>query len=479
MKTKFKLLVGLIISVIMLGSQFSAFAADIPIKKVMSIGADVLVLAENGDLYFADSIDASTKTRLYRNVNDVYAQGAGLYVHWYVCTNDNRIIDLFDPIGRNDGDYTNIKTEEFEGSVKTPISLPSLYIDTNDSLISDGKIILKNVLLADGEYALTSDGVFYRYLENYVLEQPQFIMSEVKEFKDDVVLKNNGDLYLLDGNNINKVLSNVNNLSTYYKSGWNDYRDYFIVDANNNFYHIDYAKGVTTPNLISQNIKTLLEYDYKIHPLDIYGNLYIYDQNWNEYKQIDTKGQKIGNVIVPWRKEVYFTENNNLLKNFSPVYEVGKIKSVVDMGQYVYINELGEVWISDRDMTTFEKTQLSEKSTILKINGKVCELENKLQLINGRTMYPFRECLNLIGANVYWDGENQIAIGEIPGIKIEFPIGKSEYYVNGVKHEMDTSAYVDESIGRTYIPIRYAAEGLGFTVDWIPGDIENTISIHK
>ena len=51
--------------------------------------------------------------------------------------------------------------------------------------------------------------------------------------------------------------------------------------------------------------------------------------------------------------------------------------------------------------------------------------------------------------------------------------------INGVKHEMDISAYVDESIGRTYIPIRYAAEGLGFTVDWIPGDIENTISIHK
>ena len=44
---------------------------------------------------------------------------------------------------------------------------------------------------------------------------------------------------------------------------------------------------------------------------------------------------------------------------------------------------------------------------------------------------------------------------------------------------MDIAAYVDESIGRTYIPVRYAAEGLGFTVEWITGNLENTIDIHK
>lgn len=87
--------------------------------------------------------------------------------------------------------------------------------------------------------------------------------------------------------------------------------------------------------------------------------------------------------------------------------------------------------------------------------------------------------MNLIGANVYWDGENKIAIGGIQGIKIEFPIGKNEYYINGIKHEMDTVAYIDTAIGRTYIPIRYAAEGLGYTVDWVEGKIENTIKIHK
>ena len=82
-------------------------------------------------------------------------------------------------------------------------------------------------------------------------------------------------------------------------------------------------------------------------------------------------------------------------------------------------------------------------------------------------MYPFRECLENMGATVLWDGTNQIAIGEYNGVTVEFPIGKSEYWINGVRYEMDVPSYIDSSLGRTYIPIRYAAEGLGFTVDWI------------
>ena len=44
---------------------------------------------------------------------------------------------------------------------------------------------------------------------------------------------------------------------------------------------------------------------------------------------------------------------------------------------------------------------------------------------------------------------------------------------------MDVPSYIDNSIGRTYIPIRYAAEGLGFTVDWVEGSSEDTIYIYN
>lgn len=124
-------------------------------------------------------------------------------------------------------------------------------------------------------------------------------------------------------------------------------------------------------------------------------------------------------------------------------------------------------------------TVFGQKTTKIYLNNKEVQLSAKIQERDNRTFYPFRECLEQLGATVLWDNTNKIAIGEYNGITIEFPIGSNKYYINGTEHRMDTFSYIDDSIGRTYIPIRFAAEGLGFIVDWIEGDTENTISIHR
>lgn len=463
----------LVISSILI-TGFTAFAAEIPIKKIIPVSNDyIMILAENGDLYCADSIYSSTKELVKTNVMDFFMTDY-IMSEYKGYTNDNKIFTFKDSYDLGLHKHIGGITEEKEGNVKTPIKLgvPS-YIDTSNNLIVADIIVMKNVLKSEGAYILTTDGNLYSYHDTFwrytdCEPEPKFLMSEVKDFTDDVILKTNGDLYLKDGDNINKVLSNVDNLSRHFNS--------YIVDTSNNLYSIGYKNGVVTTNLVSQNIKDIYD-DNNLYTLDIYGNLYkhFYD---GAQRQVNEEGQKIGSV-VNIRKKIYLDDNGFLLKDFSPVYEIGKIRSVLEIDGYVYINEAGEVWHSDNKMTTFEKLQLSEKSTVLNINGEECKLENNIKVIDGRTMYPFRECLNLIGANVYWDGENQIAIGEVQGIKIEFPIGKNEYYINGIKHEMDTAAYIDTAIGRTYIPIRYAAEGLGYTVDWIEGKIENTIKIYK
>lgn len=414
-------------------SRFAASAAEIPIKKIIPVSNDyIIVLAENGELYCADSIYSSTKKLIEKNVVDFFMTN---YVmsEYTGYTYDNRIITFRDSYDLGASKHIGKITEEKEGNVKTPIDIAALlYIDTSNNLKIADKIIMKDVVKTEGAYILTSDGILYSYKNNFYWytdcePEPKFLMSNVKDFTDDVILKTNGDLYLRDGENINKILSNVDNLSTYRKTGWTAHRDYYIVDANNDFYHIGYAEGTTTPKIAFSGIKTLLDYEYGFCLIDNYGNCYKYRTvgfDKDKYTQVNTNGQHIGNMIQCSRKEIYLDENNYLLKDFSPVYEIGKIKSILDIDGYVYINEAGEVWHSDKNMTSFEKLQLSEKSTVLNINGEECKLENNIKVIDGRTMYPFRECLNLIGANVYWDGENKIAIGEIQGTKIEFPIGK-------------------------------------------------------
>lgn len=193
--------------------------------------------------------------------------------------------------------------------------------------------------------------------------------------------------------------------------------------------------------------------------LDFSGNL-CYNDKKISHKVYLENVTKVISTDHPYSRGIFFITNDGKL------YAANKGSLGDGYGEYGYYSE--------PFLTVF-----SEKTTNIYMNAKEVKLTAKLQSRSNRTMYPFRECLEQLGATVLWDAVNKIAIGEYNGITIEFPIGKHEYWINGVKHEMDVASYIDESIGRTYIPIRYAAEGLGFTVDWEEGILENTISIYR
>jgi hypothetical protein len=167
-----------------------------------------------------------------------------------------------------------------------------------------------------------------------------------------------------------------------------------------------------------------------------------------------------------------FIESNN-------TYKEGVFFITTD-GELYAANKGGVGTVNEfREYSAPFLTIFNQKQTKIYLNHNEIKLTTKLQERNNRTMYPFRECLEQLGATVLWDSLNQIAIGEYGNITIEFPIGTNKYYINGAEYEMDTISYIDNSIGRTYIPIRYAAESLGFTVEWKEGETENTISIYR
>lgn len=124
----------------------------------------------------------------------------------------------------------------------------------------------------------------------------------------------------------------------------------------------------------------------------------------------------------------------------------------------------------------FEAVPVSEDISV-KINGEKIVLEQLPIMINDRTLIPFRAVFEALGADVTWDENTNSAVGGLDGKKVEFPVGQSIYYVDGEKHEMDIETYINEAQGRTYIPVRYAAESLGFSVEWIEN--ERLIEIQK
>ena len=87
----------------------------------------------------------------------------------------------------------------------------------------------------------------------------------------------------------------------------------------------------------------------------------------------------------------------------------------------------------------------------------------------GRTFVPVRYMGNALGVtndNITWNGDLNKAGLRLGGNSVDMIIGVARINVNGQDRDIDVAPVLNESEGRTYLPARYIAEGLGFEVDW-------------
>lgn len=117
----------------------------------------------------------------------------------------------------------------------------------------------------------------------------------------------------------------------------------------------------------------------------------------------------------------------------------------------------------------------------VRVNGSIIAFPDAQPYIdeNDRTLIPVRFVAEELGADVSWNNDEQIAIIEQDGIRIEVPIGNKAITVteNGQARtvQMDTKAVLSED--RTYVPIRFVAESLGAWVGY--SDLFNTVQIYR
>ena len=81
---------------------------------------------------------------------------------------------------------------------------------------------------------------------------------------------------------------------------------------------------------------------------------------------------------------------------------------------------------------------------------------------DSRTMVPFRVLGETFGATVDWDQENQTVTYTYGDTTLTMTIGSTTYTVNGEDKTMDTAPVL--SGDRTYVPVRFVAEALGYEV---------------
>lgn len=92
------------------------------------------------------------------------------------------------------------------------------------------------------------------------------------------------------------------------------------------------------------------------------------------------------------------------------------------------------------------------------------------KIINGRTMVPFRQILETMGATVVFDPSTQRVTVVKPGMEFSFVIGGTDIVIQKdgrtTSKKMDVAPFLDSKTNRTYVPARFMAESMGNSVYW-------------
>lgn len=100
------------------------------------------------------------------------------------------------------------------------------------------------------------------------------------------------------------------------------------------------------------------------------------------------------------------------------------------------------------------------------VDGKAVNFPDAQPFIdaNGRTLLPVRFVTESLGAKVDWNDKTKQVDIKKDNVSITIRINDRNIVVNNTIKTMDTKAIIKDS--RTFVPIRYVAEGLGAKVGW-------------
>ena len=103
-------------------------------------------------------------------------------------------------------------------------------------------------------------------------------------------------------------------------------------------------------------------------------------------------------------------------------------------------------------------------STTFVANGKVVTSDVAPFVKDGRTFLPIRALGEALGAEVSFDEATNVVTIKLDGKTVTMTLGSAVMTVGDKVVTMDTAAYATAE-GRTVVPVRFAAEALGFNVE--------------
>ncbi len=195
-----------------------------------------------------------------------------------------------------------------------------------------------------------------------------------------------------------------------------------------------------------------------------------------EYYFLDEKDNK-----VPVRGEIVFNVSSaGAIENKSTKDGSFTVKDDQKyVGQHVTVTAISGTFSDTASLTITTKDGKTEvapevpqltvimgiNSSDLLVNGVKKPMDAVPVIQSNRTFVPLRALAEAFGAKVEYTHSNQ-SISIAQGNKVVVMlVGSKNYTLNGAAKTMDVAPYIHAASGRTMVPVRFAAEALGYSVE--------------
>ncbi len=151
-----------------------------------------------------------------------------------------------------------------------------------------------------------------------------------------------------------------------------------------------------------------------------------------------------------------------------------RVRAHNDSGESPYSGAASAVTYSSASQPATEYTELRYylNSPVYYVNDLPLMMDTSPEITDGRIFVPLRYMAEALGANVIWADSEDLATTYFQHRVIEIWPGISYAKVDGVETmiEPGNSAIMPYYLppGRTMIPLRFFAEAMGCTVEWLP-----------
>lgn len=122
------------------------------------------------------------------------------------------------------------------------------------------------------------------------------------------------------------------------------------------------------------------------------------------------------------------------------------------------------LWCMLIPLATAHADSPSLQTIQLYLEGKNIKPDVPPKIVGGRTLVPIRVVAEGLGSDVKWDSQSQKVSISSERVNISMWIGQKKAVVNGREVAMDVPPRIDQ--GRTLVPLRFVGESLGTAVAW-------------